>query len=669
MASRGRLTVARIRAARWVLLAVAVVVAVVLGTLYVLGRGARVELPEDDATTPDERAQQIGRGFDHTVTHEGKPLLRIRGQRDRRDAQGNLHVEEVLISAFSEDGTRYEVASDAATYNLETREAVLRGHVSLAGPDGFALRTEELILRNGGRALETKKQVRFQYGAKNPLIGRARALRAQINRGEFFLSDGVDLRTQRPGEENPFELGAERVLFERKMHQVRAEGKVLVRWGDSHLRAERVAAHLAPDERRLQFLRARWQLRAVLIERDASGERRLLAEGESLALLLDEQGRTPTRLELDGGGGQRAHLRRALPASDTAFDLVAARVEAELVGGRLNSITAGGGVTLVDERPAGDRRLAARQMNGQFAADGTLAHLEAQGEVKLAAEGNDIAAERAVMTPDRTEAFGEPVVLNGERGELRAPRVVYTPNSGLVHALGGVEATLVGESAGPLRRTPLASGDEPIRVQAEEAFWREDPQSFLFRGKVRAWSGDRVLRADQLRGEAATQRLAAAGGVETVWFMPPPEEGSTAEGATAAPRQVRVNADSLVYDEGGGVLEYEGGVRVVDGQRTLSSRELEVELDEEGEARRLVASGEVALEAPAEGRTITAERADYDLVAEQVVFHGSPVTLKDEKGGTLNGAQAVYSVATGKVRVTGAPEPIATPTPAPTAAP
>ena len=68
---------------------------------------------------------------------------------------------------------------------------------------------------------------------------------------------------------------------------------------------------------------------------------------------------------------------------------------------------------------------------------------------------------------------------------------------------------------------------------------------------------------------------------------------------------------------------------------------------------------------PAEGRKITAERADHDLRAEQVIFQGTPVVLEDAKGGTLRGAQAVYSTNTGKVRVTGTNEPLpaATPTP------
>ena len=115
MPPRGRLTVARIRNLRRALLAFAALVALGLAALFYLGRQARPDLSGPSRDAPrDQGARSVGRGFDHTVTHEGKPLLRIRGKRDRRDDQGNLTVEEVLISAFQEDGTRYEIGTVAA---------------------------------------------------------------------------------------------------------------------------------------------------------------------------------------------------------------------------------------------------------------------------------------------------------------------------------------------------------------------------------------------------------------------------------------------------------------------------------------------------------------------------------------------------------------------------
>src|ERR1044072_1739351 len=236
MPKRSVLTVPRIKAARWIALVVAVLLAGAIGLLWYLGRGGKPTLTTSETENP-RGDQQVGKGFDHTITHEGKPLLRIRGKRDRYDKEGNLHVEEVLITAFQEDGSRYEGAADVASYNLQQKQAVLEGHVSLAGPQGFALRTKKLTLKQGGRWLHSDSQVNFQWGLDPPIAGRAQNLAAQINRGEFVLSGGVGMRSmqaQAGGEGEPFSIDADVIVFQRTLHQLRADGQVLLKHGTSH---------------------------------------------------------------------------------------------------------------------------------------------------------------------------------------------------------------------------------------------------------------------------------------------------------------------------------------------------------------------------------------------------------------------------------------------------
>lgn len=676
MASRGILTVARIKAVRWIALGVAAALAGLIVLLWFLGRGGKPELTTSAGENP-RNAQQVGKGFDHTITHEGKPLLRIRGKRDRYDKQGDLHVEEVLITAYQEDGSRYEVASDSATYNLQRKEAVLDGHVSLAGPQGFALRTKKLILKQGGRWLHSNSQVNFQWGTDPPIAGRAQELAAQINRGEFVLSGGVGLRsmqgqavsTPAPGlAGEPFSMSADVIVFQRPLHQLRADGKVLLKHGESHLRADRLAVHLSPEENKLQFVRARWNVRGEFHDVDATGRKGfLIAEGDSLSTLFDDAGKLPTRIEVEGDGKQPSHLRRGVDGGST-FDLVAPQTQGELAEGRLTSAHSGGGVTFAEEQgQATVRKLTARRADAELASDGTLAQVEVKGDVQVNDPGRgQLAAARAVVTQDRTDAYGapnDPVRLDSPRGNLRAPQITYTRSEGFAHATGGVEATLPPGKGNPMESTPLAGNDQPVQVQAEEAFWREQPQAFAFKGKVRAWSGDRVLRADQLRGDNDTQQLTASGSVQTLWFLPPPkpEAGAPAAGAAAKPQQVRVDAGSLLYSDREHRLVYGDGVKVVDGLRTLHSKDLTVDLTVKGQARHMLATGDVKLEAPSEGRTITAQRADYDVESRRVVFRGSPVTLVDKKGGTLSGKQAVYSMQTAKVRVTAEEEEVLTP--------
>jgi len=247
-------------------------------------------------------------------------------------------------------------------------------------------------------------------------------------------------------------------------------------------------------------------------------------------------------------------------------------------------------------------------------------------------------------------------VMTSDRGELRAPRLVYTKKDATVHAVGGVEGLMQKGKGNAMQKTPLADADEPVRVEAEEGFWNDTQRTFLFKGKVRAWSGDRVLRADQLRGDDTNQSLAASGSVDTVWFMPPPEHPKP--GTKPGPIQVRVDAASLTYSDRAKELVYEGDVRVVDEQRLLRSKSVTVDLDEKGQAKKMLAVGDVHLDAPAEGRSIVAETADYDVPSQIIVFHGARVTVKDQKGGNLSGRQAVYSMQTGKVKVTAEEGPV-----------
>ncbi len=431
---------------------------------------------------------------------------------------------------------------------------------------------------------------------------------------------------------------------------------MLLKHGTSHLKADRLAVHLSPEDNKLQFVRARWHVQGTFRDVDAAGRKGFLIV----------RGRWPggaLRRRRQAADAHRARGRRqaagrtcgAVSRAAPTFDLVAGQTQGDLAAGRLTTARASGGVTLVEEVPqAPQRKLTARAADAELASDGTLAQVEVRGDVRVQDPGRgELTAARAILTPQRTDAFGaagKPVRLSSPRGELRAPQITYTRDNGLAHATGGVEATLPPGKDNPMEDTPLAESGEPVQVQAEEGFWRGEPQSFSFKGKVRAWSGDRVLRADQLRGEGETQQLSASGAVQTVWFMPPPK---TAEaGAATGPRQVRVDAETLLYSDREHRLVYAGDVRVVDGLRTLASKDLTVELTAKGQARRMIATGDVKLEAPAEGRTITAERANYDVESRRVVFHGSPVTLNDKKGGMLSGKQAVYSMATDKVRVT-----------------
>ena len=76
--------------------------------------------------------------------------------------------------------------------------------------------------------------------------------------------------------------------------------------------------------------------------------------------------------------------------------------------------------------------------------------------------------------------------------------------------------------------TPLSKGEGPVHVESQEAFWRQQPSSFLFRGDVRAWRGENLLLAPELRGDREADQLVATGGVKTLWFPTPEQQAKAA---------------------------------------------------------------------------------------------------------------------------------------------
>jgi lipopolysaccharide export system protein LptA len=262
---------------------------------------------------------------------------------------------------------------------------------------------------------------------------------------------------------------------------------------------------------------------------------------------------------------------------------------------------------------------------------------------------------------------GDPVHLTTDRGELYTPRADYDRATGLIEAHEGVRALIRDAGEVSLGGTPFAAkgpGDGPVRVEAREGFFREEPRGVLFRGEVRAWQGKNLLLADDLRADqdGAGQRLTATGSVRTVWV---PEERAPRPGAVETGGPLEVTAQTLRYDKASEELVYEGDVRADQQQRVLECRRLVVELTTGGEAERMTCTGAARLDDRQAGNRARGETAVYDLATRTVTMTGEPVTLTKADGATVAGGRVVYSLDSGTARVVRTPAAA----PADTAAP
>jgi lipopolysaccharide transport protein LptA len=224
-----------------------------------------------------------------------------------------------------------------------------------------------------------------------------------------------------------------------------------------------------------------------------------------------------------------------------------------------------------------------------------------------------------------------------------------------------------------LAGSALAEGEGPVQVESREAFWSQEPSSFVFRGDVRAWRGESLMLSEEMRGEKVADRLTATGGVKTLWKPTEQAAGNPkaggAGGATGEPKKaqvprspIEVVASEMVYQQGARLLTYTGAVQVEQESKTLSCQKLDVLMNEQKKPQKMTCAGQAKLVDPKAGRTIEGGTAVYLLDQRQVEFTGDKVTMKDRDGNQVQGRRVLYSIDDGKVQVLGK-EP-APPTPA-----
>ena len=703
MARKAKSSVAGLRK---LMLAVLAVLLIGVGGLFWFGKaGQRREKPPamDPRSAEVEKGMSlIGEDFDYTFTEREKPIFRIRGTSVKADRQGIIYLDNVAVTLYDKQGRVFHVESKNASFNRESNEGQLQGEVFLKGPDELELRTDHLDLKDKGNVVSSPSAVEIRYLGKYV----ANAGRMEIDLGDQMYSlMGVSQVRSIAGIEPPLRLNAQRFVFERTKHWIRCEGGASLHRGEDWLAAQRIYGNVAEDESGLTFVHAMWDVngetRSALQPGPAvnpakagkaAEHTKVKFSGKELSVVLQPQGNEPRYVALESPLDGRATLESSSPG--LVRTLTAKRhIEGTLENNVLNGAQAFGSVEIVENahlpgKPPTQRQASGQTARASFRPDGHLATVELDKNVvyrdgDVTASGN---RGNLDMDQGRGEFVGAPVVVTSDRGRLEAPRMIYNTDTQIVSARDGVKAKLQKVEETALAGSPLSQGEGPVNVISQEAFWRQQPSSFVFRGDVRAWRGDNVILAPEIRGDKAADQLAATGGVKTIWY-PSEQQAAQAAGKPAqaaapptpapksaagtAPRQpVQVVATEMTYQQKTGVLIYTGNVRVDQQGKTLSCQKMQVDLDDKRQAKSMVCTGDTKINDPQVGRTILGQRAVYHVADKQVEVFGDPVTMKDKEGNQIRGKRAVYAMDTGKVEVKGVDPnaPAATPAPAPTPA-
>ncbi len=633
---------------------------VVLLAAFQFGRTDRASTDDGGLETQDTDPDAVtaGQGFEYTQVIEGRKVFRLRADRSQQDRRDNAFLDTVVLDIYREDGETYTITSRRAEVNQKTWAARLEGDVVISGWDDLVLEARELKLIDGGQILESVGAVEFRYPPD--LVGRATELFMDRRSDMITLKEGVHLRNL-PSAEIPIRLDCQRLSFRREEGVVRALDDVFLRYGPQELRARFLTLVLEEgEETKLRSLRARWEV---------SGTMRGLDEGEGdlervdfsasfLELEPNENRPEARRIRLEGEAGQPASIQ-VVDASGLARRLTGDILQTQmLASGPLQIVEGFGDPLVLDEyldfpEPFHLRQACGKRAVARFLPDGTVSRVNFEQQVELRSEELQLSGgDRANLNLEdgKLQIEGAAVQLFSERGDLVAPKFVYTRETGFIRAEGGVRASLQRDAMSSLTSTPFGQGRGPIRVESHEAFFTDAPRTFSFRGQVRAWQAQNLILADQLRGDESAQELAASGAVKTVWVSDP--------GSGVGEEPIEVTAARLSYRRAESLLVYSDDVQVLQADRSLECQELTVELDPAGSrrpgspaARRMTCHGGVEMRDPVARRQISGDTAVYTLASEQIEIFGDTVKLVDQQKNTLTGRYLVYDLNEGTVQL------------------
>jgi lipopolysaccharide transport protein LptA/LPS export ABC transporter protein LptC len=678
------------------------VVGGVLGLFYFGRAGQRPKRrPADDLAAKAEKGTTlIGQDFDYTYTQGKRQVFRIRGESIRADKENTVFLDQVGLTLYDREGRPFEIESREASFKRATNEGELRGNVRLQGPNQLQLRTQALDVLEQGRTMVTERPAEINFSGKYLAWGQRLTVKQDQ---QLFLLDGKANVATLPEEVPAMSLDAAKLVYERAVRQLRAEGGVELTRGNDRLKADRIAVFLDTDEKSVLFVRALWNVSGEARARSqAQGKTLIRFRGEDLAVLMDPAGRkagkdvrtvaiegrpaavgAPPAPGAKGAGSSKAELQTI--GGGVNRTLLARRIEGHMAEGVLSAAEAFDGVEMRELAPSGSgpvlRHAAGQRAQASFRPDGQVASLSLQENVTYGDREIEVSGDRGQMSFEngQGEFFGRPVHARSPRGTFTGPHLTYDRSTGILHGDSGVQALLEQQESGVLADSPLAQGEGPVHVDAKEAFLRDKPRSFLFRGDVRAWRGESVLTASHLKGDQAVEvpgvgkedRLTAGGGVKTLYIPRPGATGTAGTDSGEAPqppqKPIEVTSSDLVYLQNKGLLTYTGDVRAVQEGRTITCQQLDAQLGKDKKVDTMTCTGQAHLVDPQAGRDLQGERAVYRVKDRVIEMYGSPVHFKDKDGNQLQGKHMNYFMKDSRVEVKGDPTPPAALTPLPPA--
>lgn len=619
-----------IRVVRRGLLLVLIGFAAVIGFLLWFGQQRTVDrvLARDRTTQPGELDVDVSTGFDYTISVRDQKLMRIRADRVVSRAGKEVHLEQLgPIELYRSDGNTVFVSADRGSFNLESGGASLIGNVEVRDAEEASFVTEHLVLAEEGRVVRSRGEVRLSKGEQ--ILGSADRFAADLDEDVFRLVGQVRFVVRDQGGGPSYELSGRRATYYPDRSEMQLAGDVTLTHGEGKLNAREMTA-IGREGGGLEQVRFRRGVNGEWIERRPAGPPARIGV---LARDLD--------LDFDTSGALvESRLRRNPPAELTLTQgskrqsLQGLSIHLTWNQGHPVSGSAQDRVQIVESTPAGGRSAVGDMAEFSFAG-GDLSEILLNGNVRIQEEDGTTTGHRALYRA-ANRAFrvtGSPATSTFPTGTLTSPEIVYNADERRAVAVAPVRGEF---ERG--REPGVISGEAPTRFEAREATWNQAQGIVTLSGEARIWQARDLLVAAEISSNLDRRSVTASGDVRVIL------EQRTESG----PVRVEAASNTMTYTEAERVIHMVGESTAQREGRTLTCADLDVILNPEGDAERMICSGGTRLLDPVAGRTVTGESTVYEIDAQEARFTGDPVVVEGKDGSRVSGLRLRYRLDTGE---------------------
>jgi len=590
-----------------------------------------------------DRAVGVYTGFEFVERVAGKLIFGLSSTRTLGLSSGWHEIQGVRLQFYREGEPGPVLTCDQASFNIQTRDARLRGGIRIEMPSGAVLTTDVGRFEASSRKFTADSEVLFVSGAT---FGRARRAGYDLERNEVVLDGGTTIRT-----EEGVSMTAPKVTYRRSRDRIEFPDGCVIRYQQMVIEAPFVGVKLADDNGPPK----RIELEGGITARGEglSGGGFVDAWMEQAVATVDDRGNWQVNATTSGPwitirfvGGEgffertlRAWVLRAVVGEEGILNM---RVER--------------GVCISEVPAEGPPRRAEAQDARVWFAEGQATDIELLGDVVLQGEDIEGRAYRARMSPGAglMMLHGDPtsperVLLLSDRGSMSCDQAQVFNKEDRIEVRGNVQGKITEVS---LMGSGGKDGREPVRFASEILDVTENGTVYHLKKNTRVWQGHRLLLADDVIYRQDGAHLRASGHVRTTLPASQLElEGKPEE-------DVVVVARSLTYDQEAMSAVYRGNVRYNDPGHTLAASELSVFFNEDNDVTAVEAVGSVELVDLETGRRMTGQKARREVSSRVVTVVGSPVQVTEPSGNQVSGASLTWNQADGTVSVTGGTETI-----------